>query len=671
MNKICKGVCVLLIFILIQPGTVLAKEVMYTPSCVDVMFVLDSSYSMNANDQNKMAIGMMNMFIDALPSKKVKVGYVAYDHSINSSLKPMPIETSKQRSTIKKAISNIKKSGYSDIGLGLKKGFELLTSNKDQNTQPIIILISDGENELPRNSNRTVNDSSKDVNDVIHQSKEKGIPIYTVTLGNEFESASILTKISHETNAQFYTHPTSNDLIEIFSEIIKKHIMATVKPIAATMSTGEKQSITIPIKDQWSREVNILLVASEPIQYPKLIYSGDNVSFSKSNHFFCAKILNPDKQDMTLEFIGKKNDTIKSYLLSDYDISLILDTPDTIYKNKPFRISAYFKNNMDNEQIKDPVFYQKITPNIVLMDNNNKISISPNVLKDKIQMDSSIQNSGEYILNAIFTHEDFNMQFNDLIFHVKNHPPQSEFFDEIKIPFICKTKTYALDKYFKDPDGDLLTYEIVNSDMDLHNLNINNSTLTIHPSKIGKYTFSIKVMDNEGKSFQTKPITLWVMSTLQYYYPITITIICLLIGCIVGFIIYRKKNGPQKTFTGKLDGYFLHLQDEEEIPPLNFPLYQFENKKRISLEELLLYSKIEKPFLKASQIYFEKGFDKTIIFYHESQATIMIGTKIVPQKVRCILEYKTKMYITFEDGVSEMEIHYNQFKPSVSIIGDC
>ncbi|WP_053957221.1 hypothetical protein [Inediibacterium massiliense] len=66
-------------------------------------------------------------------------------------------------------------------------------------------------------------------------------------------------------------------------------------------------------------------------------------------------------------------------------------------------------------------------------------------------------------------------------------------------------------------------------------------------------------------------------------------------------------------FTGKLDGYFLRLKDEEEIPPITFHLYQF-----------------------------ERGFDKTIIFYHKSQVTIMIGTKIVPQNVRCTLEYKTK-----------------------------
>ncbi|TCO71498.1 vWA domain-containing protein [Marinisporobacter balticus] len=664
MNKFCKCICLIICFMVSTTNISLAEEIIYKPKNVDIMFVIDSSYSMNINDKNKIATNMMKMFIDTLPSKNINVGYVAYNDSVTNFLEPMPIETYNQRSTMKNRIESIRKAGYSDMGLGLKKGFELITAHLKNDTQPIMILISDGETSLSRNSNRTINHSNLDINDVIHQSNQINMPIYTIALEDESERTDILTDISKKTGAKTYIAPTSNDLIEIFTGILKTHLISTTKPIVETIGTGKKQEITIPIFDSLITESNILLISSSPIKDYKILNAQDSVSFAKSEYYFSAKIVNPLQQEVKLEFIGDKNDTIKGYLLSNYDISLNLDVPDVIYKNRPFTIDASFINNTNNEFIKDTTFYNKITPVITLINNDNKISLPINRLNDKIQINNTIGNSGKYILDTNFKHENFNIKFNELTFDVRNNPPSSEFFETIKLPIMSKNKVYQLDQYFHDPDGDILTYEIINTDTDKSNLNIKNSELIINHSKQGAYEFTIKASDNEGLSFTTKPIMLSIIPKLQYYYRIAVMITCLLIGSILFFSIYRKMKAPKRTFTGKINGYFINLKDKEEVPPLTISLYKFENKKRISLEEMIVCARVDKPFLNASQIYFEPGFDKSIVFYNSSAATAMINSEIACKNVKYTLRYKTKIYITFEDGISEIELHYNKANPT-------
>ncbi|MCT4606092.1 MAG: VWA domain-containing protein [Marinisporobacter sp.] len=662
MKKFYKFVCWIFLFILTIPQSIWAEEITYTPKDISIMFVVDASYSMNKNDPNKIAENMMELLIDGLPSKRIHIGYVAYNDAVTTFLEPMPIETYEQRNAIKNSVENIRKVGYSDMGLGMKKGYELVTKNLQENIQPIMVLISDGETSLPKNSNRTIKHSNLDINDVINQGKQMNMPIYTISFG---KSTNTLKQISYKTDAKTYENPTADNLIEIFNEITNKYLISTLKPIIETVGTGERQEIMIPIEDLPTTESNILFISSSPINEPKVEYSGDNIFLAKAKYYVSTKVFDPQKKELKFQFRGRKNSSIKGYLLSDYDISLILDVPDTIYKNKLFKINAYFRNNENNKAIKDCELYKQITPTITLLNKENKICLPINILKDKIQSHTTICNSGNYVLNTAFAHESFNIKFNKLSFNVENNPPKSEFPHKIKIPVMSENKVYQLDKFFHDPDSDALTYEFIDFNIDKSNLDIMNSQLIIKPHRETELKFRIKASDNEGLTFTTQPIILSIVPKLQYYYPIVVTILCVLIGCIIFFIYYRKKKASKYTFTGKINGYFIRLKDEEEIPPLIFPLYQFENKKRVSLEELLRHAKVEKPYLNANQIYFEPGLDRSIVFYNKSSATMMMNASIMRKNVKYTLEYKTKIYITFEDGVSEMELHYNKFNPTI------
>ncbi|MBU5677838.1 VWA domain-containing protein [Alkaliphilus sp. MSJ-5] len=645
---------------LITLQTISAQEIIYTPNNISIMFVLDCSNSMNRNDSKDLAVEMMGMFIDTLPSHRASVGYVAYNHGITSYSEPRSLATEGQRKNLKNRIRRVRKSGFSDMGLGLKTGFELMTANLEENTQPVMILISDGETDLSPHSNRNITDSNNDINYVIDNAKELKIPIYTIEVGDEFKTSNTLLTISSETDGKHFNNLTPNGLIDIVSHVIKNNDTAIINSNLATIGTGKKQEMIIPIEDSITKEVNLILTTQSHLKEPKIFYKGENVSFSQSNHYTVAKILNPKQEEIKLEFTGRPNETIKAYLLSSYDMSLILDVPDTIQKNKAFNIDAYLRNNIDHQVVKDLSFYNKITPSLTMETDTEQVNLDITISNEKIQAGNRLENSGNYTLYTRLTHPNFNMEFRELKLDIKNSQPKGEFFKKIKLHTASKPKVYQLDKYFQDPDGDTLTYEIINNNAE--SLELEGSLLTINPTNKGTYQFEIKATDNEGLSYTSEAIDLIILPTLQYYYPITITVTCLLMGVLVFAIIYRRRKAPKPTFTGKINAYFMNLTDGDEVAPLTFPLYQFENKKRITLEELLQQANIDKPFLNTKEIYFEPGLDKTIVFYNKGFATSMKDSIILSRNVKYPLQYKAKIYITFEDG-TEIEIHYNKYNP--------
>lgn len=654
MKKITSMIIIMIMLCLVNPLMASAQEVIYRPPNVDVMFVLDFSYSMNTNDRDKMAIDMIKMFIDTLPSERVNVGYVAYNHTIISSMAPAPIRTDRQRDQIKKPIEEIRKTGYSDLGMGLKTGFDLLTAQSKDNTEKIIILISDGETALPQNSQRTHGDSDNDVNAVLKASKELGIPIYTVSIGDEFEGSDILTRISDESGGSYYEDSTSRELIEIFAEIMQGHMSSKIKSVAASMGTGGKQEIIIPIKDSLITEANILFIASSPIQQPKIYYLGNDVSFADSKYYFVAKIADPPAQEVKLEFVSNPGDMVKVFLLANYDISLVMDLPAEIYKNEPMEIETVFRNDDDGRLVDDPEFYRKITPRFTFVSDDRQYDFAIEAAENKLKARGTFDLSGKYDLLASFQHEDFKISFEEYQIQIENRPPRGKFDSRLVFPKIAGTRDYDLKDYFVDEDGDPLTFEILTEDLDSRYFHLEDSMLTIDPYRLGRGTFMIQAIDHEGAVLRQE-VYLRVMPTLQYYYPVPLGLLVMALG----YYYYRRRKAPKPCFTGKINGYVIYLKGrQQEYPPLSIPLNQFDGKKRITLRELLEREKIDCTGLHADLIYFEPGIERSVVLFHKSDANLIINGNSLEKNKKLRLEYKNKIYITFSDGESEIELHY-------------
>ena len=83
-----------------------------------------------------------------------------------------------------------------------------ITADPARNDRRAIVVLSDGIDEGP---------SDHDLTEVIDRAHEKGVPVFTIGMGNAFLPA--LQKLADETGGQFFFSPTSTNLQDIYWQI--------------------------------------------------------------------------------------------------------------------------------------------------------------------------------------------------------------------------------------------------------------------------------------------------------------------------------------------------------------------------------------------------------------------------------------------------------------------
>ena len=118
--------------------------------------------------------------------------------------------------------------------------------------------------------------------------------------------------------------------------------------------------------------------------------------------------------------------------------------------------------------------------------------------------------------------------------------------------------------------------------------------------------------------------------------------------------IETRKN----RFAGKLDAYFtVQPETEEEIPPLSFEMYRVKDNQ-ISLGSLMREYPDACGRLGLDEITLTADEDRRMILYHTSGASVMIGNSILCKGIRYSVSFGDVIYITSEDKVYDLEIHY-------------
>ncbi|KAF6582908.1 VWA domain-containing protein, partial [Paenibacillus sp. EKM208P] len=77
--------------------------------------------------------------MDLSDADRTRVGFVAYNHHVVASKPLTSIAVAAQKSQIQQEIRTLNRSGYTDLGLGLRKGSELLAAGASQGRQPFMI----------------------------------------------------------------------------------------------------------------------------------------------------------------------------------------------------------------------------------------------------------------------------------------------------------------------------------------------------------------------------------------------------------------------------------------------------------------------------------------------------------------------------------------------------
>jgi len=122
--------------------------------------------------------------------------------------------------------------------------------------------------------------------------------------------------------------------------------------------------------------------------------------------------------------------------------------------------------------------------------------------------------------------------------------------------------------------------------------------------------------------------------------------------------------GSQQSYHGKLRIYIIRAPGEEDIPPQSIKLLGRDPKEILTLEEILAVCNIDFPLQASKNVLFYPGKEKELILCSYSTATILKNRSLLLEGEKYPLYYHDKITVIFERNDIELEIHYNNIKPS-------
>ncbi|MGG3872006.1 vWA domain-containing protein [Brevibacillus laterosporus] len=635
----------------------------------DAMFVLDASYSMRDTDKEGIAAEVVRLFMDMSNTDRTRVGFVAYNHKIVKTKALTAISVKDKKNEIKKALSSLPRSGYTDLGLGLFTGTELLAKRTESGNRPFLLLLSDGGTDFgPMSKGRSVADSKRDVEKAIQLAKAKGFPIYTIGLNQDGSvNQAELKRIAAETGGTSFITDSAEDLPEIFNKIFAKQIQSTLISVAAVTATGALQDVNLSIPNGSINEANIILLSEHPVKEAQLFSQAKNIQFTESNKYSLLKVAQPPKGNVHVKFRGTPGTLVKINLLGTYNLDIQASTlPNQTQKGQAISMVAHLIDSQ-GKKFTDQDVNQTLQAEFITVHTATKQEqrTPMNVAGDEWKLEHVFKKSGDYTWKMRIEGPDFYRETSAEKQHVGNLAPQATAERSISISKESGESGIDLGKYFTDANQDTLTYNIINApDEALSNIRIQGQTLHITPSTTGTTTLTITATDPDGEQ-ATSELSLIITSVWDKYLLIGgILLAVALLGGLI-YLIVR----PKPMLSGKLEGYFLQTASGNDIPVTYWPLSSFP-QRRITLQELFRSLNVNEPLPEAAFIVFEAGKNETLLVKNSSNCTLVRGTTLLRANKKEILTYNDKLYITFEDGITEIEIRYKAVKVNSHLYSD-
>lgn len=646
--------------------TVCAEEIMSHKEPLNIIFVIDSSGSMKTNDSSRVGLDMVQAFIDTVRTEEIRVGYVAYNDGIVSYASPESIGTAEKREELKMEIGSITYSGNTDIGMGVSYAYELLSAVKDG--RQMMVLISDGETDLPKNSDRTEEQANQELVQCVDQCREENIQIYTVAFGQYDGSEAFLREISTETGAESYSAQSPENLIEVLYGIFQDNLFYQIQRFSSGTYAGGEQDITCILDASYLDEINVLMLSSGTVGETLVKYGDTEISLTDLSHYAVGKIKIGGKdtsaKELVIHTVTEEGQDLQIYVVSYRGLTPVLEIASTAGRNQQLQYQVYFKDR-NGEIVSDPGFYKAFSWDLSCAESDKlreNVEIEEaQTLEGVLKGNLCFTHSGTYTLSGVLS-DDFGSYSFVVPVEVSNTTPSGSIPEE-SCTLLERERTICLDDYFTDEDGDALSYSIINGQEEGVDVRLEGNLLTLAPHSTGTHVVILQVSDGEESIqyvYRLEVLPLWQV----YWWVIALV----LAG--VAFILWKLTHKPRpelerlteekkkNSFYGKLDAYFVRQpEDEEEIPPLSIQMNRIKDSK-VSLGDLFEAYPIQAEALQLGDIYLIADEKRNMILYHTSKSGVMVGSSIVCKQLQYSISFGDVIYVTSPNGCYDLEIHY-------------
>ncbi len=607
------------IFSLLTDIRLYAQEIVqFSVSKKEVVFLVDASKSMVGRGDNAI-MDFVRQILYSLPSD-VRAGLVVYNTEIQDIA-----EVGSPPEKIERILGAAEYVGYSNAGQGLKQSISLFSDEKD--VERHVILVSDGE--IDMRSTEETEASREEFVQCARQAADKAIKIHIVAVegipdvekeilkaaeisgGNIYIEGTDREIYIEETDGNTYMEGTGNgiyaeglggSLPQIAWDILWRQFNFPRKSIGIIEGSGGTFHIEIP--QGGVSKVKVLLAGGSEMENVEARYTAGSGRVTTGNQFAVAALTNP-KESIDITFSLTEPSTVEAWLVMEYQA--VLD------------VGVEYRTEIMQEEKTEPIYRHYMDMEIKLAGGNNG--------------NINVWRQGNYEG------------------HMAAYTVNGEEYEgEIKSGVISHTMPAdGLDMVEVDVGMDSF-YEIYGE---------------VDPVQI-----KVELPPAPVQEVDYRP--LWYI--LGGLAAALVLILAVWMGKRKTALVYVQHTDlgkqPEKyevkscQYTGKLNLYVVQTPNDRDIAPQTIRLFG-RKSGRMTLEWMLNSCGIKLGNVGAEDIVFYPGPEKTIVVMDQSeQCTVMRGMEILKKGIGYPVNYNEKITATMEDGVTELEIHYKNLKPS-------
>ncbi|MDR7810514.1 vWA domain-containing protein [Lacrimispora sp.] len=593
---------IILLFTVRQITSIAGESHGFNENESEVVFLLDTSGSMNTYDKKRLAIDAIRQAAYSLPSN-YKAGLVSYNTGIQTIA---PVGAGLEQMNAQ--IEAITYKGYTNAGEGLNQAVGLFSDRESVDRS--IVMLTDGEIDMP---NQQAKESSRILySDAMKRAKEAGVKIYIIAVGSELNDPQMHIFAGAEmTDGVIYWQGQSGTLVQIMNRILYERMNIPKKSVGVTDGNGGSLHVELP--SPGAEHVRIMLTASQGIQNVTADYAAEEGHITSGENFAVLDMTRPAVEAVEVHFQTSDLTEVEAYMTVEYTAETVTEVS--------YRREASEAGEEHNGRTK-ALLADKQYADLKIW------------LKDIKGKNGNLWNTPYY-------------DGHEVSFRVNGVTETGKISNGI-IPYSLSI------------DGiDELSIEIDPGSFEEHYEITQPAFIKLAPPQE-----PILEPDYRPLWIILGVLAAALILILALWVKKKNTTVVYVAQPPASREPAKKMETKTCSYSGKFNIYVVRTTDGRDVPPQTYQLFG-RNSGRMTLDQILSACKIKLGKIGEEDIIIYPGPDNSVIIMDQSErCTVLRGMEILKKGMGYPVFYNEKITITFEDESTEMEIHYKNLKPS-------
>ncbi|MBT1177697.1 VWA domain-containing protein [Bifidobacterium callimiconis] len=477
----------------------------------NVVFATDGSGSLKSTDKDNLRYPAISRFVALLAQNGNKVGGDVFGENVPLKQNLTELNSVQSKQDFITKIKSVQGQDWTNIGAGLQTAVDMLDQQKDPNLPSVIVLLSDGNTDMPNDDAKQQSLATKA--QAIENARKNGYKIYTVSLNaNGKADSNELKQIASATGGEFREVTKASDLQDVYSLYYSLLFNANTDGSGDIVipDSGTAEG-TFDVAKVGVEEANIL-VSGNVTDYSFTDPSGKQMSRDTlagttfvGDSFTSVKITQPAAGQWKYSISGVPGDHVRIDIVRNTNVAATLKAGSK--KNEIVTGDSVDFTAALDEAGKGVAAakYDGFTGTLNITDaKGGKAETEKMTTSDKgFTAKHKFAKKGSYTVQAVISGEGYDLKTTTLQYEVGNSAPKPGATIEktVKLwPFMNNSTKIDLKPGATDREDKTLTYKVKSTAFLPSDYELKGSDLTMKNYSLSEGSFAIQATDSEGAS---------------------------------------------------------------------------------------------------------------------------------------------------------------------------